>query len=89
MGSSSLVQQIFDSFMTGLIIVAPPMIAAMVVGVVLAILMAAMQIQDQTLPQLVKIIVILGVLIIGGVPMSGPLYEYSRNIFASFHTMTR
>ncbi|MGY6646322.1 MAG: flagellar biosynthetic protein FliQ [Salinarimonas sp.] len=89
MGSSGLVEQIYDSFLTGLIIVAPPMIAAMVVGVLLAILMAATQIQDQTLPQLVKIIVILAVLMIGGVPMSAPLFEYSRTLFASFHTMTR
>ncbi|MCC5979120.1 MAG: flagellar biosynthetic protein FliQ [Salinarimonas sp.] len=89
MGSSGLVEQIYDSFLTGLIIVAPPMIAAMVVGVLLAILMAATQIQDQTLPQLVKIIVILAVLIVGGVPMSAPLFEYSRTLFASFHTMTR
>lgn len=89
MGSSGLVQQIYESFMAGLVIAAPPMIAAVIVGVVLAILLAAMQIQDQTLPQLVKIIVILGVLMIGGVPMSAPLFEYSRTLFASFHTMTR
>ena len=79
MGSSGLVEQIYASFLTGLIIVAPPMIAAMVVGVVLAILMAATQIQDQTLPQLVKIIVILAVLMIGGVPMSAPLFDYSTD----------
>ena len=89
MGSSGLVQQIYDSFLTGLVIVAPPMVAAMAVGVLLAILMAATQIQDQTLPQLVKIIVILAVLMMGGVPMSAPLFEYSRGLFASFHTMTR
>ena len=89
MGSSGLVQQLYESFMTGMIIAAPPMIAAVVVGVLLAIIQAATQIQDQSLPQLVKILVILLVLIIGGVPMTAPLFEYSRTLFASFHTMTR
>jgi type III secretion protein S len=89
MGSSGLVQQLYDGFTTGMIIAAPPMLAAVVVGVLLAIIQAATQIQDQSLPQLVKILVILLVLIIGGVPMTSPLFEYSRNIFASFHTMTR
>lgn len=89
MGSSGLVQQLYESFMTGMIIAAPPMIAAVVVGLILAILQAATQIQDQSLPQLVKIIVILVVLIVGGVPMSTPLFDYPRSLFASFHTMTR
>jgi type III secretion protein S len=89
MGSAGLVQQLYESFMAGMIIAAPPMIAAVAVGLLLAILQAATQIQDQSLPQLVKILVILGVLIVGGVPMSTPLFDYSRTLFASFHTMTR
>lgn len=89
MGSAGLVQQLYESFMTGMIIAAPPMLAAVVIGVLLAVIQAATQIQDQSLPQLVKILVILLVLIVGGVPMTTPLFEYSRNLFASFHTMTR
>jgi type III secretion protein S len=60
-----------------------------VVGILLAIIQAATQIQDQSLPALVKIIVILAVVIFFGVPLSNPLFEHTRMIFASFHTMTR
>lgn len=89
MGESGLLHEMYTSFMAGMLIAAPPMIAAAVVGVLLAIVQAAVQIQDQVLPQLVKIIVILTVLIVFGVPLSQPLFDHTRTLFASFHVMTR
>jgi type III secretion protein S len=89
MGSPGIVNQLYSLFMAGLILAAPPIFAAMVVGILLAIIQAATQIQDQSLPQLVKVIVISGVLIVLGVPLSIPLFEGTRALFASFHTMTR
>lgn len=89
MNTTGLLQELYTAFQAGMLIAAPPMIAAAVVGVLLAIIQAATQIQDQSLPQLVKIIVILVVLIAFGVPLSGPLFEHARMLFASFHVMTR
>jgi type III secretion protein S len=89
MGNSGIVQELYTGFMAGLIMVAPPVLAAVIVGLVLAILQAATQIQDQSLPQLVKIVVILGVVVLMGVPLSTPLFEHTRALFASFHNMTR
>ena len=86
---SGLVQELYSIFAAGLVIIAPPVLGAVIVGLLLAVLMAATQIQDQSLPQLVKIIVILGVLIAMGVSLSTPLFERSRALFASFHMMTR
>ena len=89
MGSAGLVQEIYNAFTVAMIISAPPMLAAVGIGLILAIIMAATQIQDQSIPQLVKIIVILVVLIIGGIPLSTPFVEHSRMLFSSFHAMTR
>lgn len=89
MNANGLLQELYTAFMAGMLIAAPPMIAAAVVGVLLAIIQAAVQIQDQSLPQLVKIIVILVVLVAFGVPLSTPLFEHTRQLFAAFHVMTR
>jgi type III secretion protein S len=88
-GSPGLIQELYVGFMAGLILCAPPVIAAVVVGLLLAIIQAATQIQDQSLPQLVKIVVILGVVIAFGIPLSSPLFEHTKTIFGSFHAMTR
>lgn len=84
-----VLNELYTMFVAGLVISAPPMIAAVVIGLLLAIIQAATQIQDQSLPQLVKIMVILIVVIVLGVPLSSPLFENTRRIFASFHAMTR
>lgn len=89
MGEAGLLHEFYTSFMAGMLIAAPPMIAAAIVGVLLAIIQAAVQIQDQVLPQLVKIIVILTVLVVFGAPLSQPLFDHTRTLFASFHVMTR
>lgn len=86
---SGVINELYNMFVAGLVISAPPMIAAVAIGLLLAILQAATQIQDQSLPQLVKIMVILVVVIVLGVPLSSPLFEHTRRIFASFHVMTR
>ena len=46
MNSNGLLQELYTAFMAGMLIAAPPMIAAAVVGVLLAIIQAAVQIQD-------------------------------------------
>lgn len=76
-------------FMAGMVLSVPPVMAAVIIGFVLAVIQAATQIQDQSLPQLVKIVVISGVVILFGVPLSMPLFEHTRSLFASFHNMTR
>lgn len=87
--TSPIVQQLYTNFMAALVLSGPPLVAAMIIGVLLAVIQAATQIQDQSLPQLVKVIVIAAVVIFFGVPMSVPLFENARSTFASFHNMTR
>lgn len=69
------------------IIVSAPLGAALVAGLVIGILQAATQIQDQTLPALVKIAAVIGVFAALSGALIHPLVRYSEKIFADFPAM--
>ena len=58
------------------------LILSMVVGVLIAIFQAVTQIHEQTLSFILKLIVVVLVLLIGGGWMMDTLLEYSRQLFA-------
>jgi type III secretion protein S len=89
MNYAILSNEIYTNFRAGAILAGVPMLIAMALGLVLSILQAATQIQDQTLPSLIKVIVIVGVLIGFGYPLSAPLVDKTRTVFTTFHLMTR
>lgn len=60
----------------------PMLILSMVVGVLIAIFQAVTQIHEQTLSFILKLIVVVLVLLIGGGWMMDTLLEYSRQLFA-------
>jgi len=59
----------------------PILILSMVVGILVAIFQAVTQIHDQTLGFVLKLVVIILVLFIGGGWMMDTLLEYTRYIF--------
>lgn len=89
MNSVVLTQEIYLNFRAGAILAGVPVAVAIALGIFLSIFQAATQIQDQTLPALAKVIVILGVLLGSGYSLSQPLVEHTRSVFSSFHGMTR
>jgi type III secretion protein S len=70
-----------------LLLSAPPIIAASIVGLVVAIVQAATQIQEQTLSYAIKfvavVLAILATTTLGG----GALYRFSDQIFSEIGTM--
>ena len=56
----------------------PMLVLSMLVGVVVAIFQAVTQIHEQTIGFILKVVVIVSVLLIGG----GWLQEYTRELFA-------
>ncbi len=67
-----------------LILTGPPILSAMLVGLVISILQATTQVQEQTLtfvPKLVSIVVVLGVI---GPWMLSQLVSFATSIFGSF-----
>ena len=58
------------------------LVLSMLVGVVVAIFQAVTQIHEQTIGFILKVVVIVSVLLIGGGWMLESLQEYTRELFA-------
>ncbi len=67
-----------------LLLSAPPVIAATVVGLVVAILQAVTQIQEQTVQFLAKLIVVALTIFATGSTLGGALYYFSDRLFLDF-----
>lgn len=61
---------------------APMLVLSMLIGVVVALFQAVTQIHEQTIGFILKLVVIIGVLLIGGGWMMETLLDYSRGLFA-------
>lgn len=66
---------------------APPILAASVVGLLVAFLQAATQLQEQTLVYSVKFIAIVVTLFLTASILGGTLFHYSDRIFRTFPAM--
>lgn len=75
---------LYSFFYATAIIAGPPLIVATALGLMVALLQAVTQIQDQTLAQTVKIISIATILFFFGALLAGPLLSQSRDIFETF-----
>ena len=71
-----------------LLLSTPPIIAASVVGLLVAILQAATQVQEQTLQYTLKFFVIVLTLAVTASLVAGSLYTFSDRIFTGFPGMT-
>lgn len=60
----------------------PMLILSMLVGVVIAIFQAVTQIHEQTISFMLKLIVVILILLIGGAWMLATLQDYTKEIFA-------
>ncbi len=60
---------------------APMLLLSMLVGVVVAIFQAVTQIHEQTISFILKVVIVVGVLLLGGGWMLTTLQEYTRELF--------
>lgn len=78
-------EQIIDVFRGGIGVAirlgAPILLLCMLVGVVVAILQAVTQVHEQSISLIIKLIVVVMVLALGGGWMLESLQEYTRSIF--------
>jgi type III secretion protein S len=84
-----LTPYIYQSAIAMLILCGPILAVAAIAGLMMGLLQAVTQIQDQTLPQIVKILVVSATVFFLGFRLSSPLMEFSRDIFNNFHTIVR
>lgn len=89
MNSVVLTQEIYENFRAGMILAGVPVAVAIALGIMLSIFQAATQIGDQSLPAIMKVVVILAVLLASGYSLSQPLVDHTRQLFSSFYAMTR
>jgi type III secretion protein S len=87
--ASTLTQYIYQAAMAMLVFCGPILVVAALAGLLMGLLQAVTQIQDQTLPQIVKMFVVTMMLLFFGFWLSGPLIEFSRDLFSSFHRIVR
>ena len=72
-----------------LLLSGPPILAAAAVGLVVAFLQAATQLQEQTFAYALKFLAITITLFVTGALIGGTLYTYSNGIFVEFPRMVR
>ena len=84
-----LTPYIYQSAIAMLILCGPILAVAAAAGLMMGLLQAITQIQDQTLPQIIKILVVSASLFFLGFKLSSPLMEFSRDVFNNFHTIVR
>ena len=81
MTTSAVSDVLRDAVLVVLRISAPMLLLSMLVGVLVAIFQAVTQIHEQTISFILKLIVVVTVLLVGGSWMMGTLQDYARNIF--------
>ncbi len=67
-----------------LILTAPPVLAALVVGLVISILQATTQIQEQTLTFVPKLVTVIAILAFMGAQMMEQLITFTGKLFERF-----
>lgn len=70
-----------EALFLALLISAPPVLAALVVGMIVAVFQAATQLQEQTLSFAPKLIAVAVTLAITGLWLLGQLSQYTANLF--------
>nr|WP_209308439.1 type III secretion system export apparatus subunit SctS [Sphingomonas corticis] len=78
-----------DALWLVLVLSAPPIIVAAVAGLVVAVIQAATQVQEQTLQYTVKFFAIVLTLFVTAALLGGSLYRFSDRIFTEFPALIR
>ena len=89
MTQNALIDQLHAMVSVVLIISLPPLLGAIAVGLVIGILQAVTQVQDQSLPIAFKLLAVIMILVVFGPLLVAPLVRQSSQLFDSFPAMTR
>lgn len=81
--------QLSATFVAFALLSLPPLLGALVVGLIISIIQAATQIQDQTLPQTFKLIAVFAILVGFSPVLAGPLVVQAERIFTDFAFIVR
>lgn len=85
MDEAQLISSLYNIFYYSAVVLVPPLLLATIIAFIVGLFQAVTQIQEQTLPQTIKIMVIGFMLIAFGGVLTAPLYTASNEIFSRFH----
>jgi|APTNR8051073442_1049403.scaffolds.fasta_scaffold00937_10 type III secretory pathway component EscS len=74
---------IYSSFAAGMYFIVPILTLAAFLGLFIGIIQASIQLQEQTVPQILKIFVVATAVIFFGASLSYPIIEITERIFTS------
>ena len=86
---SDIIQLTQQALWYVLLLSAPPIIVAAVVGLLIAFIQAATQLQEQTLQYVAKFFAIVITIFITASLLGGGLYEFGDRVFSGFAGMVR
>lgn len=89
MGHDVFLSLMNQALMTVLLLSAPALVAAILVGLGVGLLQALTQIQDQTLPQAVKLVAVLLVIVFVGPLLASQVAELGNQVLDNFPLWTR
>ena len=84
-----IIQLIREALWLVLVLSAPPIVAASVVGLLVAFLQAATQLQEQTFSYTLKFVSVCLALFLSAALIGSSLYHFADRLFTSFPLMTR
>ncbi len=89
MMNSQAIQLMNQALWLVLILSGPPILAAAVVGLLIAVLQSATQLQEQTLQYAAKFVAIVLTLFVTAALLGGALYDFGNRVFTQFPALTR
>ncbi|MBE7212825.1 MAG: flagellar biosynthetic protein FliQ [Gluconacetobacter diazotrophicus] len=89
MQQEALVDQLHTMLGIVLYMALPPLVAAVGIGLVVGVLQAVTQVQDQSLPLAFKLLVVIAVIALAGPLLTVPLVREATAVFDNFPLMTR
>ena len=73
-----------QAILVTVLVSAPPVLAALAVGLGLAVFQALTQIQEQTVQMAAKIVAVFGTLLLLGYWMAAQVFAFADNVFRNF-----
>jgi type III secretion protein S len=84
MSQASIIQFTVEALTLVLLLSLPPIVVASAVGLLVSLIQAVTQIQDQTLAFAVKLIAVIVTILLTGKWIGGELYNYAVKLFDMF-----
>ena len=89
MTDASAIRLTIDAIWLVLLLSAPPIVAASIVGIFVALIQAATQLQEQTFQYALKFFAVVVTMLLTASILGGALYAFGDEIFTNFPAMVR